>query len=105
MNETFLEFFAELAFDYLQFELVIQKNWTSKSRRQAIKVYLQNILYSCFAIPVIVFLSKLDMISFYFEVSFCSNNPFFCVYTGLIYGAKYSRMDQVKFVEDNPEKI
>ena len=75
MNETFSELSAELAFDYLQFELVIQKNWTSKSRRQAIRVYLQNILYSWRAIPVIVFLSKLDMISFYFEVSFCSNNP------------------------------
>ena len=75
MNETFSEVSAELAFDYLQFELVIQKNWTSKSRRQAIRVYLQNILYSWRAIPVIVFLSKLDMISFYFEVSFCSNNP------------------------------
>ena len=75
MNETFSELSAELAFNYLQFELVIQKNWTSKSRRQAIRVYLQNILYSWRAIPVIVFLSKLDMISFYFEVSFCSNNP------------------------------
>ena len=59
MNETFLEFFAELAFDYLQFELVIQKNCTSKSRRQAIRVYLENVLYSWLAIPVIVFLSKL----------------------------------------------
>ena len=43
MNETSSEFFAELAFDYLQFELVIQKNCKSKSRREAIKVYLQNI--------------------------------------------------------------
>ena len=74
MNETFSELSAELAFDYLQFELVIQKNWTSKSRRQAIKVYLQNILYYWLAIPVIVFFSKLDMISFYFKVSFSSNN-------------------------------
>ena len=72
MNETFSELSAELAFDYLQFELVIQKNWTSKSR--AIKVYLQNILYYWLAIPVIVFFSKLDMISFYFKVSFSSNN-------------------------------
>ena len=74
MNETFSELSAELAFDYLQFELVIQKNWISKSRRQAIKVYLQNILYYWLAIPVIVFFSKLDMISFYFKVSFSSNN-------------------------------